>query len=104
MRAPMMVTEPGITGMFTRDQAEGAIPNGSRVSKCNSVPYSDATPDGTGGVVLGSIGPIDLKIPSLPPMFGYWVMWDNRPNHAVFIMGLKVQKEEPVDNGHKIKI
>lgn len=49
-----LVDEPGWTGTFTRYQAKGAIPNGTRIVKAVSEP-GDGTPDGTLGTVLGSI-------------------------------------------------
>jgi hypothetical protein len=85
--------EPGWAGAFTRNQVEGAIPNGTRIVKCNSEP-GDATPDGTPGIVLGSI-----RYPVVPgdPFSGitaYFIEWACKPRVAVGCMEMKVRAAE----------
>jgi hypothetical protein len=63
--------------IFTTEEAPGAWPNGTPVCKVNSQP-GDATPDGTIGLVLGSIAAPPL------PGFGYFVIWATRPGVPVF--------------------
>lgn len=53
-------------------QAKGAWPNDSTVRKVNSQP-DDGTPDGTLGVVIGSVDVSEMK---LPARFAYCVHWD----------------------------
>ena len=69
-------TEPGWSGLFTREQAEGAYPNGTRIEKIGSEP-SDAHRDGAQATVLGSIRGGDL--------LAYFVEWDDLPREAVVL-------------------
>lgn len=78
--------EPGWAGAFTRATAKGAMPSGSRIVKSNSE-ADDATPDGTPGVVLGS-----LSHPSVHNgIVVYFVEWANRPKRAMAVMETKVR-------------
>lgn len=73
----------GWTGVFTRNQYEGArFRNETRIVKAAEEP-GDTTPLGTLGTVLGSVGHPDLGA-------GYFVEWDNRPRHAVFVVEFKI--------------
>lgn len=78
----MFIQEDGIIGYFTREQAEDAIPNGSRIVKTNSE-QGDGNPDGTLGTVLGSVS---------APGHGilYFVAWDTAPVMAIAVAGVKV--------------
>lgn len=60
-------------------EAPGAWRNGTVVAKANSQP-DDGTPDGTRGIVLGSI---DVREKG-PATFAYFVEWSNRPGLPVF--------------------
>lgn len=86
----ILVAEPGIEGLFTRNQAEGAIPNGSRVVKVVDE-RGDAHPKGSKATVLGS-----WKRPDSfgQPLVGYFVIWDAHPNTAIFVAGYKIQMIE----------
>jgi hypothetical protein len=79
--------EPGWHGMFTRQQAKGALANGTRIVKVNSEP-GDAHPDGTPGVILGSI--------SHPAIWDgavcYFVEWAPARRKAVAVMGFKLRE------------
>ena len=90
--------EPGWVGVFTRHQAEGAIPNGTPVVKVESEP-GDATPSGTKGVVLGSTPTIreveaDARARGIrpPDAFVYSVEWSTRPRHAMNVMDWKIAR------------
>lgn len=83
--------EPGWLGVFTREEAPGALGNGTPVAKVRSEP-GDTFPDGTRGTVLGSIGPgPDEPTPTphgatIPPgAYLYFVEWEPRPRYAIAI-------------------
>jgi hypothetical protein len=78
-----ITTHPGYFGHFTRQEAPGAIRNGTRILKRGTKP-NDPHPDGTPGTVLGSIGD-HLR------GFGYFIEWDPRPKYAVFIEGTRIE-------------
>jgi hypothetical protein len=61
--------------VFVDTQAPGAWPNKATVRKVNSQP-DDGTPDGTLGVIVGSI---DVRELGKPAAFAYFVCWANRP-------------------------
>ena len=93
-------TEPGYAGVFTRHQAPGAIPNGSRVVKIRR-DAGDAHAVGTTGVVLGSFGPVGEEVARSaraqgiavdPGEFGYFVEWDPTPRAAVLVRGRKLAR------------
>jgi len=77
--------------LFTRDEAPGAIPNGTFVVKCNTnLAEKDKHPDGAPAHVLGSIGPIDYM--GLKNVYGYFVEWLDKPNTPCFIVGTRIRK------------
>lgn len=78
--------------VFSREQAEGAMPNGTQVEKQNSE-AQDGHPDGSLGEIVGSMGPLDE--PVLGCRYGYFVMWDATPELPVFVMETKVKKYVP---------
>lgn len=78
-----LITESGWIGAFTRESYSGAIPNGTSVEKTNSEP-GDGHPNGTRGIVLGSIGHPDLG------EIGYFVEWEPSSNKAVMAIGKKL--------------
>jgi hypothetical protein len=80
--------EPGMTGMFTREQAPGAWPSGSYVEKI--VDEGDAHKVGAKGTALGSIGPLDL--PGHGLVWMYFVQWDDDPRKAVGCQSYKLRK------------
>jgi hypothetical protein len=85
---PRFDTEPGWFGQLTRNQAEGALPNGSRIVKCRSEP-NDAHPNGCTGTVLGSIGPRAVQ-GFEHVKYGYCVEWDSQPRIAQFVLDYKI--------------
>jgi hypothetical protein len=90
--------EDGIMGALSRNEADGALPNGTAIVKTNSED-GDGTPDGTRGVVLGSLPaseqafaeanvPLDMRH---PPYF-YFVEFADLPKVSIGIMGAKIRK------------
>ena len=76
--------------LFTRDEAPGAIPNGTLIEKCQSR-SGDGNPDGTRGRVVGSLGP--APHPDTGELvLGYFVHWDNFPIIPVFVCGDRIRK------------
>lgn len=85
----LLISEPGWHGMFTRHQANGAIPNGTQIVKCNSEP-GDTTPEGMTGTVMGS-----LRAPeTMGALLFYFVEWTNRPRAPMGIMATKIKVAE----------
>lgn len=74
--------EAGWVGGFTREQAEGAIQNGSTIVKVWSE-RGDTHPVGTKGTVLGSIHHPQLG-------YLYFVEWETLPRVAVGVIGEKI--------------
>ena len=62
--------------VYTKNQAEGALPNGTRIKKVNSEP-GDAHQDGAAGTVIGSIGPVET--PDFTDRYVYFVVWEEDP-------------------------
>ena len=85
MSAPLRY-EPGWAGAFTRDTADGALPNGSLVVKTNSE-QGDGEPDGTPGVVLGSVVHPEL----MDGQLCYFVEWAPRQRVAVATVADKLR-------------
>ncbi len=52
------VEEEGLVGVFSREQADGAIPNGSVVEKINAT-ESDLAPDGAKGIIVVSLDAVE---------------------------------------------
>lgn len=77
--------EPGWVGMFTREQAPGALPNGTVIEKA-TWEAGDAHPIGTRGVVLGSFFP-----PEHNTLF-YFVEWRPKPHMAVGVTAKKIRR------------
>ena len=90
------VSEPGYFGNFTREQADGAIPNGSRIVKCNSE-KGDRRPDGTTGTVLGSFDGslIDKALmEKYNARLMYFIEWDDAPRMAVGVIDWKLERAQ----------
>lgn len=95
MNIPFL-TEPGWTGFFTRRQAEGAIPNGTRIVKACDEP-GDAHTIGALGTILGSIGTPPEWLPEhlRKVKYAYFVEWDDMPKAAVGVMDFKITQLLP---------
>jgi hypothetical protein len=63
---------PGYLASFTKQEAEGAWKNGTRVIKNGCDPEGDLTKDGVAGTILGSMGNTVIG-------YGYFVEWDDKP-------------------------
>jgi hypothetical protein len=84
---PELQVYPGYVGLHTREQAPGAIANGTRVIKTKTEP-GDGHPVGAQATVLGSIrSPPDLQ--HVAPYF-YFVEWDADPKIVVGVISTKV--------------
>lgn len=102
---PFLKTEVGWYGVFTRRQADGAIPNGTRIVKAASE-KGDSQRVGALGTVLGSLAfppgaaeeaKAELRAKGLEPhdvAFAYFVEWDALPRHAVGIMDWKIGRAD----------
>lgn len=77
--------EPGYVGAFTRNQAPGAWPNGSKVEKIKTE-KGDAHTIGERAVILGSI-----YEPKVGPHVMYFVEWDRSPGVAIGCIGWKLR-------------
>jgi hypothetical protein len=82
---PDLFPEPGWAGVFTRNQAPAAIPNGTRVVKVNSE-RNDGHANGTNGMVLGSMSHPDVMDGAVL----YFVEWDSSPRVAVGCIHWKI--------------
>jgi hypothetical protein len=71
-------------GFYVTDEAPGAVPNGTVMEKINSE-HDDAHPDGAQCVVIGSISDTQRG-------YGYFVVWDDTPDTAVFITGTRLKE------------
>lgn len=92
---PMIGYEPGWLGGFTRNQAPGAHPNGSRVVKVREED-GDSTPLGTGGTVLGSLdgSALGYRNPDGSVVrFAYFVEWEDKPRVAVGVLDWKIDRQ-----------
>ena len=81
--------EAGWVGLFTRRNAAGAMPAGTRIVKTR-MELGDANPTGTLGVVLGSLS--DPSIAGGHPM--YFIEWEHTPKKAIACAGWKVGPAE----------
>lgn len=84
---------PGWYGAFTREQAEGAIPNGTRIvkAKCDE---GDANPIGTPGKVLGSIANTGVVEDYEHVKFLYFIEWENNRLVAVGLVDYKIARAD----------
>jgi hypothetical protein len=102
---PFLKTEVGWQGVFTRQQAAGAIENGARIVKLESE-ADDSQPNGALGTVLGSLefppgaaeeARAELLAKGQPPRdvkYAYFVEWDALPRTAVGIMDWKIGRAD----------
>jgi hypothetical protein len=90
----MMSKEPELVATtWISGEADGAIPNGSRVIKCNSE-EGDMNKDGTTGTVVSSIAtPEDMRAEEefKGIEFFYFVRWDSAPDVPIGITGNRIR-------------
>jgi hypothetical protein len=72
---------------YITDQADGALPNGTRVVKC-TFEKGDKHAIGDLATVIGSI-----RHPTDPRMF-YFVEWDDMPGVPIGVIGTKIRALE----------
>ena len=78
------------TIVFTRDTAEGALANDTRIRKVLSEP-GDGHQDGALGAIIGSMGPFNLHgFPNI--RYLYFIEWDDMPGMPI---GMHEGKLEP---------
>lgn len=77
---------------WLRGDADGAVPIGGRVVKCNSE-ENDLTPDGTEGTVVSSINVPDSigKELGVDVVFFYFIEWDGGPEQPVGVIDRKLR-------------
>ena len=75
---------------FTRNEAPGALRNGTLVEKVNSKP-GDTHQDGARATIVGSLGPHKWSAPHPTSKYGYFVVWDDIPGVPVFIAGERIR-------------
>jgi hypothetical protein len=89
-----LITDPGWQGVYSRHQAIGAIPNGTKVRKVKSEP-KDGHPDGALAVVIGSWGLLPwekpLEIKGYTIRFFYFVEFEDMPQVGVGISEHRIQ-------------
>jgi hypothetical protein len=79
---------PGYVGLHTREQAPGAMPNGTRVVKV-MFEKGDTHPIGSIGTVLGSLtADPNPVVPGVEHF--YFIEWDDQPRLAVGVVNLKI--------------
>lgn len=94
--APNFDHHDGLLGAHVNTTAPGAWPRNTRVKKRNSE-AGDATPNGTGGRVLGSLAsPLELRNAYPDLSYCYFVEWDDKPGIAIGTIDLKVELAESV--------
>lgn len=79
--------ESGWVGAFTRNEARGAYPNGTKVMKVHCED-EDMNTAGAMGTVIGSMP----GIRELGCDFFYFVEWDKAPRVAVGIINQKISR------------
>lgn len=77
---------------WLKGDADGAVPIGGRVVKCNSE-EGDLTPDGTEGTVVSSINVPDNigKELGVDVIFFYFIEWDTEPDLPVGVIDKKLR-------------
>jgi hypothetical protein len=82
--------EEGWLGAFTRNQADGAIPNGATVFKTH-FNKGDTHKPGDKARVLGSLPvPKDMKALANKAKYFYFVEWEDSPRMACSIVGDRI--------------
>lgn len=80
--------------VYSTEQAEGAIANGTRIVKCLDEP-GDKHKIGDQGVVIGSIDARDVPDPPLidgkRSDYLYFVEWDDFPEAPICVVSLKIE-------------
>jgi hypothetical protein len=80
----------------TKEQARGALPNGTRVRKVGTR-AGDGHANGALGTIEGSLGPLDKDAPH-GPIYAYCVKWDDTPNIPCWVSSPRVEPVGPIPN------
>lgn len=83
--------------IYTLDQAEGALVNGTRIEKVKSE-RGDGHRDGALGTIVGSVG--DVEVPGYPDHYVYFVKWDEDPG-AGLPVGIREGRLKALKGGHE---
>ena len=90
---PVLREWPGYVGLFVRDEAAGAIPNGRKIVKINTQP-GDINKHGATGTVIGSVDCVK-SAPELANRyrvrFLYFIEWHEMPNVVVAIKESRIR-------------
>ena len=90
-KPPTIRHYPGWIGLFTREEADGAWPNGTRIVK-TLTEKGDGHQRGALGTVIGSIqAPVDVA-QKYDAGYFYFVEWDSDPRVAVGVISLKIAR------------
>lgn len=76
-----------LRGVYFTYQATGALSNGTRVQKSVFEP-GDAHARGAFATVIGSVGPF---VHEGAQAYGYFVVWDDAQDVAVFVAGPRIK-------------
>lgn len=75
--------DPGWAGAYTRQQAKGAMPNGTKVRKVRSQP-KDGHQDGAMGTVIGSFTATEpMEVEGCIVRTFYFIEWEDMPKIGV---------------------
>jgi hypothetical protein len=94
MKKIKWANDPDWFGEYTRDQAKGAMPNGTRVRKVNSE-AKDGHPDGSLATIIGSISAGPLGINGVTIRYLYFVEFDDLPHVGI---GISEPRIEAINN------
>lgn len=92
-RAQATPEDLAVPGLYLPGEAEGAYPNGTRVTKVDAE-EGDGTALGMGGVVLSSLDARDIEVGGIETKvdYFYFVKWDDFPQ-PIGIVDWKIGKE-----------
>lgn len=79
--------------LLVENQAEGALPNGTRIEKVQlDRDGTDTFPLGARGTIHASLGPVteDMDLPEMVGEFMYMIFWDQAPEIPIFCTGYKI--------------
>ena len=80
----------GVVVVWTRDEAWGAMRNGTVIEKCNSQP-GDSFPDGTRGMIVGSQ---IIKVEHF-----YFILWEPMPKVPIAISMHRIRPVKSESSG-----
>lgn len=93
MKKVNFTTDPGWEGLYTREEAVGAMPNGTRVRKVISKP-EDGHRDGALATIIGSFAAGDgapINVKGHLVRYFYFVEWDDMPKVGVGVSEHRIE-------------